>query len=105
MNIRAVTVGRAGSRMARCYFGIWKRLVPLWCVKVYKARMNGKGKYTWRLDEHVGRTVAGKWPSDKLLLEGARYAKKHGLPFILNLKHSDPVRMTPIELLSHAGEE
>lgn len=90
MTITVVTVGRFGSRMAKCGNQI---TVPVWAVKVYEARPRiSDGKWTYRLSFIVpGTGRAGSRPSRSLVNTAKGYAFSNGLPFVAGVTYGDLV--------------
>jgi hypothetical protein len=63
--------------------------MPIWTMKKYIAKKNYKGQLKWFLKSHVGRTVASKSPSDKLIKEAEEYSKNNNLVFVEHINQYD----------------
>lgn len=77
-----ITVGRSGSSCANFKSGGKSFSMPIWTMKKYIAKKNYKGQLKWFLKSHIGRTIASKSPSDKLIKEAEEYSKNNNLIFV-----------------------
>jgi hypothetical protein len=71
---QVVTVGRYGAKTTGYY--------PIWSMKTYCATKNSRGQLQWILQDCVGRSRSGKFPSDKFLREAREFAESKGLRFL-----------------------
>jgi hypothetical protein len=85
-----VTVGRFGSRLAKCGNQI---IVPVWAIKVYEGRpRKTDGKWTYRLKWTVpGTARAGSRPSRSLVNKAKGYAFDNGYAFVAGVTYGDLV--------------
>jgi hypothetical protein len=74
---QVVTVGRYGAKTTGYY--------PIWSIKTYCATKNSRGKLHWILQDHIGRSRSGKFPSDRFLREAKEFAERKGLRFVDNV--------------------
>jgi len=88
--MKAITVGRFGSKMAavRTKWTGQTLHFPLYSVKLYEARPRQRdGKVTWRFVEHLSESHSWEPTVETWAHEEAA---RQGLPFMANLTHGMP---------------
>lgn len=91
MPLQAVTAGRFSQRIWTALKGTKRIMKPLYGVKLYEARPQADGRWTWRLVQVVGEPFSG-W--NTVCRAAQEYAQQNNLPYLPELKHGD--RMTQV---------
>lgn len=99
---RVVTVERYGSKMATVRRGL---SFPIWIMKIYdvdwRLAEQPDGTVTvqprTRLAAHQGRSVSGRYPSNRFVDECESCADDLGLPFVPEVRHNAPLSRAFVE--------
>lgn len=97
-----VTVGRHPDNVIKFPSGT---VVPLWCVKIYKAEARRKdNKYTWRLHKACDPVSRFKLPPS-LVEEGKALANRLDMEFKTGVKQGGELTLSDLEILALQGRK